>query len=276
MKAIWLAVLSIVFAGTTPTAAQDFGNQSIVTLTQAGIGQEVLLAKIQSLPCSYDVSTNSILALKEAGVANTVIAAMVERCIGSTQAQGAVTADSDPASKRSAGLYIDQGTDSAHQLVKLRPTSASGGRTTGNGSILFPIRVKLAIPRVSAQTIAASASPRFYFYFEADDPKVGDFGTSATISAQSPSEFSLVRFKEHDGQREMVIGKQKMFGASVGIDPKDAIQFAVEEIGDGIFAVGPIAALKPGEYGFVLRAGSDSYRIYDFGVPGGVAAAAIK
>jgi hypothetical protein len=75
-----------------------------------------------------------------------------------------------------------------------------------------------------------------------------------------------MRFKEKNGQREMVVAKQKLFSGSIGIDPKDAIQFSVEEIGDGAFAVSPLDPLKPGEYGFVLRAGSDAYRIYDFRV----------
>ncbi len=148
----------------------------------------------------------------------------------------------------------------------MRPTNASGGRTTGNGSILFPYRLKLAIPRASSQIKAIDKQPDFYFYFETDDAKVGDFGTSGTISAQSPSEFSLIQFKLKDGQREMVVGKQKAFNSSIGIDPKDAIQFDVEEIGDGIFKVTPQNVLLPGEYGFVLRAGSDAYRIYDFTV----------
>jgi hypothetical protein len=261
-----LIAMGVALIGAAPAFAQDFGNQGVVTLTQAGVGPGVLLAKIGSLPCSYDVSTNSILALKEAGVADAVIAAMVERCIGASKAQGAVGTGSDPASKRSAGLYIDLGTETTHQLVKIRPTSASGGRTTGNGSLLFPFRVKLGIPRISAQTAATTSRPKFYFYFETDDPKVGDFGTSATVSAQSPTEFSLMRFKEKNGQREMVVAKQKLFSGSIGIDPKDAIQFSVEEIGDGAFAVSPLDPLKPGEYGFVLRAGSDAYRIYDFRV----------
>lgn len=268
MKVHKLVIAIIAFGSATSAIAQDFNNQSIITLTRSGVGREVLLAKVASLPCSYDVSTEGILALKKVGVADAVIAAMVERCVGSSNAQGVASKDSDPASKRSAGLYVDLGLESAHQLVRIRPTTASGGRMTGNGSLIFPFRVKLAIPRVSAQTATTGLRPRFYFYFEADDPKVGDFGTSATISAQSPSEFSLVRFKEKSGQREMVVGKQKLFGTSIGIDPKDAIQFSIEEIGDSIFVVTPLSPLDPGEYGFVLRTGSDAYRIYDFRVPG--------
>lgn len=270
MRIVQIAVAACIAACTfnAPAKAEDFNNDSVVALTKAQVGTSVLLAKIASLPCSYDVSTASILALKGAGVADAVIAAMVDRCLGSVKAQGAVASASDPTAKRTPGLYIDLGAPSAHQLERIRPTMASGGRMTGNGSLLFPFRMKLAVPRATATTMAKNANPTFYFYFDADDGKVGDFGTSATAAAQSPTEFSLVRFKGKDGQREMVVAKQQMFGASIGIDPKEAIQFSVKEIGDNIFAVAPQAVLTPGEYAFVIKAGSDAYRIYDFSVAG--------
>lgn len=265
----FFASLSLLAAMTVPSSAwaEDFDNASVVALTDAGIGESVLLAKIASLPCSYDVSTDSLIELRQAGVSSVVIAAMVDRCMGSSSAQGAVDDSSGPAAMRAPGLYIDFGREGAHDIQRIRPTVASGGRVTGNGSLLFPFRMKLGVPRASAQTKSNSSQPVFYFYFETDDRNVGDFGTSATVSAQSPAEFSLVRFKEKKGQRELVVGKAQAFSASVGIDPKDSIQFAIEEIRDGIFSATPLSPLEAGEYGFVLRAGSDSYRIYDFRVP---------
>jgi hypothetical protein len=265
-SAICAAVLAVGTFAANGASAEDFGNESVIALARAGVGVDVLLAKIDSLPCSYDVSTTSILALKSAGVPDAAIAAMVGRCVGASNAQGAVAAASSPSVKRTPGLYVDMDEAPTYRLEKIRPTGASAGKMTGNGSLLFPFRVKLAIPRAAAQTVAVSAQPTFYFYFETDNDKVGDFGTSATASAQSPSEFSLVRFKAKGGQREMTVGKQNLFGASLGIDPKDTVQFAIEEIGDSIFSVQLSSPLAPGEYGFVLKAGADSYRIYDFSI----------
>lgn len=266
MKLFRLSATAAMCLISCPALAEDFGNDSIMALTRAGIGEDVLLAKIGSLPCAYDVSTTSIVALKNAGVADAVIAAMVARCTGSSKAQGAVANVSDPNVMRSPGLYIDLGSNGAHHIEKIRPTIGSGGRATGNGSLLFPFRVKLAIPRASAQTLATSSRPTFYFYFKTNEESAEDFGTSATLSAQSPSEFNLVRFKQKDGQREMVVAKQKAFSSNIGIDPKDALQFTIDELSDGIFSATPTLPLEPGEYGFVLRAGSDAYRIYDFEV----------
>jgi hypothetical protein len=266
-----LPIYLLIFAvSALPVAilAKDFGNDSVVALTQADIGVDVLLAKISSLPCSYDVSTDAIVALKKAGVANIVIAAMVDRCAGAAKAQGGISEASDPAAKRKPGIYLDQDITPTYQLKSIRPSTANGIRTTGNGSVLFPFRAILALPRAAAQVVAADNKPAFYFYFETDDANVSDFGSSASASAQSPAEFSLVRFKLKDGQREMTVAKQKAFsGSSMGVDPKDAIQFDVDEIGDGVFKVSPLVPLAAGEYGFLLRAGSEAYRVYDFQVP---------
>lgn len=260
----------IVFVAFFPTVglAQDFNNESVIALSQAGLGEDVLLAKIDSLPCSYDVSTDAIIGLANAGVPNSVIAAMVDRCVGSTKAQGSVTEASDPSVKRAPGIYLDFGTDDDHDLRQIRPTTASGGKVTGNGSILFPFTAKLGMAGPAARTTPPTSSPDFYFYFETSDARVSDFGVSPTIAAQSPSEFTLVKFKVKNGQREMVVGKANMFNSTIGIDSKNAIPFSIEEIGDSIFKATPQSELAPGEYGFILRAGGDSYRIFDFSISG--------
>lgn len=264
-RAAWGAAIGAAVAlAPVQATAEDFTNASVVALTRAGIGADVILAKIGSLPCAYDVSTDAIVALKGAGVADRVIAAMVDRCTGATRAHGTSTSDAPPTTRRAPGLYIDLGRSGAHRIEKIRPTVASGGRASGNGSILFPYRITLAVPRTEVQASTQDPQPTFYFYFETDDGNVGTFGTSATLSAQSPAEFSLIRFRMKDGQREMVVGKQNILRARIGVDPKDAIQVASDEIEDGIFRVRATAPMAPGNYAFVLRAGSDLYRIYDF------------
>lgn len=61
-----------------------------------------------------------------------------------------------------------------------------------------------------------------------------------------------------------------MFNANVGLDPEDLVNLSIQQIGDGIFEVTPAQELEPGQYGFVLRMGSDAYRIFDFAVGGAV------
>lgn len=259
-----IAAFTLLACGTA-VLAEPFNNESVIALSSSGIGDDVLLAKINSLPCSYDVSTEEIIRLKNSGVSNQVIAAMVSRCTNSTRAQGAIETSSDPMIKRSPGLYINQSIG-ANDIRVIRPTIIGGGKVSGNGSILFPYKLTLILSQESAQTIAPSNKPVFYFYFETADNRVGDFGTSDSIAAQSPSEFSLVQFKVKKGQRELEYGKVQGMEARAGIDPKKAIPFSVAELGDGIFRVEVNAPLARGQYGFLLQAGSKSFRIYDFAV----------
>lgn len=261
---IILVAAACIFA--QPASASDFDNGAVIALTQAGLGDDVILAKIDSLPCSYDVSTDAIIGLKSENVSNAVIAAMVDRCVGASKAQGGASSSTDPTVKRSPGVYIDLGSSVEHDLRQVRPTVAASGRVTGNGSLLFPYKAKVGIAGPSARIEAAGAQPHFYFYFETADARVSDFGVSASTAAQSPSEFTLVRFKSKNGQRELVIGKATIFNASLGIDPKETVPFAIEEIGDSIFEVAIQEPLEVGEYGFVLKFGGDSYRIFDFSI----------
>lgn len=259
---------SLLAAGliVTSAKAETFNNDSIIALSNAGVGDSVLLAKIDTLPCSYDVSTEQIIRLKSSGVSNAVITAMVGRCTGASRAQGTDDGAADPLVKRTPGIYIQLSEAGVLRLRAVRPTNVGGARVEGNGSILFPYTAKVSVAQPSAQTVAQTGQPVFYFYFESADGKTGDFGTSVSSAAQSPSEFNLVRFKQRGGLRELVIGKAGPFNATVGVDPKNTIPFAVREMGDGIFKVEMSSQLQAGQYAFLLRAGSDAYRIYDFEV----------
>jgi len=246
--------------------AQDFGNDGVIALVEAGLGDDVILSKIDGLPCVYDVSTTSLIQLRIAGVSNAVISAMVQRCVGASRAQGLSASSSDPSVARIPGIYLDQGAVGSPDLVSLLPIMASSGQTTGNGTVLFPHRAWLGISGLSSAQAVSGGQPTLYFYFENDDRRVGSFGASGTEAAQSPNEFSLVKFRIRNGQRQVTVGESNMFSTRVGLDPEDILGVSIEQIGDGIFRVTPAGALEAGEYGFALKTSSDSYRIFDFSI----------
>lgn len=264
MKSLRVTTALILGAVGSQLSAEAFNNDSIVALTEAGVGDDVLIAKINTVPCDYNVSTDSIIALKKAGVSSSVIAAMVNRCTGATRAQGGENATADPMVKRKPGLYVNHAKGDGVDIRVIRPTLVNGFQVSGNGSLLFPFKARLTVAQATAQTVISSQIPIFYFYFESADNRAGDFGTSESQAAQSPSEFSLVNLKVKSGQREIEIGKIKGTEASVGVDPKKTIPFVVSELGDGIFKVEVKVPLVPGEYAFLLKAGAQAYRVYDF------------
>ena len=265
----WLFALALLLP--TTAHAQTFDNAAVIALHKAGLGKDTLLAKIRALPCNYDTSTAQLIALKQAGLEDAVIAEMVKRCDGTTRAQGVDDSSADPRAPHSPGIYLEADWQVPHSLQRLRPTASASIKVTGNGSLLFPKVVKLQVPQGAALLTVPVAWPAFWFYFNAADSKVGDFGTVSTTAAQSPAEFSLVRLKADGPMRQVTVGRAVPYAEVAGVDGKYAIPFTTHELGDGIFQVTPGQSLAPGEYAFIIVGEKGHFRIYDFAV-----AAAVK
>lgn len=261
----WALAIGLAILGTTTAQAQSFDNRSIMALHRAGLGPDVIIAKIRALPCNYDTSTDAIIGLSSAGVSQDVIVAMVDKCTGSSRAQGVNDRSADPLVKHAPGIYLLE-TDQPPKMTILRPAASAGLKVTGNGSILFPLMAKLTVTQAQAQMIVRAARPTFYFYFNADDVKVNTFGTVGSAAAQSPNEFSLVKFRVDKNTRQFVVGRVQPYVEVIGVDPKNALPFEAEDLGDGIFRIQFASDLVPGEYAFVLPGGKTSFRIYDFSI----------
>ncbi|MFC3173154.1 hypothetical protein ACFOD9_02695 [Novosphingobium bradum] len=258
--------MALALGAATAANAQSFDNRSVMALHRAGLGPDVIIAKIRALPCNYDTSTEAIIALSSAGVAQDVIVAMVDKCTGSSRAQGVNNASADPLVKHAPGIYLLESAQPA-KMTMLRPAASAGLKVTGNGSILFPLMAKLTVTQAQAQTVIHGSRPTFYFYFNADDEKVNTFGTVGSAAAQSPNEFSLVKFRVDKNTRQFVVGRVQPYVEVVGVDPKNTLPFDAEDMGDGIFRIQFAADLPAGEYAFVLPGGKTSFRIYDFSIP---------
>lgn len=272
MKPIFL--IASLIALTMPCAAlAQTDNKTILILAKAGLGDGVIIDKIESTSCGYDVSTDGLIALKLAGISDNVISAMVRRCATLSEVRGVAgdDASADPKIRHSPGIYVFQDWLDPNKLQVLRPSKSSGLRSSGNGSIIFPLVVKMVVPGLSGQVPVTVNSPSFYFYFDPSNAKVSDFGLESSSAAQSPSEFSLVKFRAKDGSREVAISKASYYGGSPvalrnGIDPKYTARFDSEEAGAGIYKVTFPDGLDGGEYAFVFTGANGTARIYDFSV----------
>lgn len=54
-------------------------NDAIIKMAKAGLGEEIILATIQSQPATFTTGADALIALKSAGVSDKVIAAMVAK-----------------------------------------------------------------------------------------------------------------------------------------------------------------------------------------------------
>lgn len=254
-------------------SAQAMNNDAVVALVKAGLGEGLIIDKINSMACGYDVSTDKLIALKQSGVSEAILSSLVRRCATVNQQRGVIGDDvsNDPKVKHSPGIYVVQGEGTASKLKVLRPSRSSGVRSTGNGSIMFPLKQKMVLTGPSSGAVVPADSPQFYFYFNILDSNVSDFGLENSLAAQSPDEFSLVTLIEKNGGRELQVGKASFYGGSVvsvrnGIDPKYTIPFNVEDVSPGIFKVTVGHILSAGQYAFVFKGGNGAARIYDFSV----------
>lgn len=70
-------------ASTKPELSQPvkpFTNEDVITLTQAGLGDDIVLAKVSGAPATkFDTSVDALIRLKKEGVPKSVIEAMVKQ-----------------------------------------------------------------------------------------------------------------------------------------------------------------------------------------------------
>lgn len=280
--AVVACLLSSVLSGALN--AETLTNATIVQLVSVGIGDEAIIAKIQSSQKNFDLSTDGLIALKNSGVPNKVIAAMLGGGTPAAANGGAkLSMDSpDPSIPHYPGLYMLDAQGASGKMTRINPTISNQAKTGGiigyalTGGIAS-MSIKAAIPGDSAKVQAANASPVFYAFFDESIPRELQSETSQWASGigtttASPAEVTLVRFMEKKGRREARVGSLNIAGAKTGVMDKDQIAFDSEMISPGVFRVSVKKALEPGEYGFIQALsgggsnGAMTARVFDFGV----------
>ena len=258
-------ILIAAFAAfASPVAAETLSNETVVSLLDAGLGDEVVIAKINTTPSAFDTSTDQILALKAKGVSAPVIAAMITAA--SAPAKVATSLDSpDPMVPHPSGVYLS----GIEKMTRIESTTTRQARTSGMlGAVLTGglsgMRVKAAINGASSTISTKEKVPVFYFYFDQAAQGLGAAGGAVT----SPNEFSLIRFEKKKDKREAIIGSVGLGGTKAGLRDKDQIAFEATQISPGVYKIVPESALLPGEYGFVSGAigsgANATFRVFDF------------
>jgi hypothetical protein len=267
----------------SPAAAETLTNATVIQLVNAGIGNEAVIAKIQSTDGNYSLTTNDLIALKSAGVPGDVIAAMIAGPAkpAATAAAMSVT-DINPMTPHPSGLYLIDA--SANRLARIDPTVSNQAKTGGiwgyalTGGIAS-MSVKVAISGQEARVVSRTAKPSLYFFFDASNPSTANIasswsaGSAQTVS--SPSEFTLIKLTEKKGRREARVGSMNIGGAKTGVMDSDRIPFDSEMVREGVYKVTPKQPLPAGQYGFIYAlsgggtGGAMTARIFDFAIPAG-------
>jgi hypothetical protein len=279
LKIVAAALGSALFFAS-PAAAETLSNSTIIQLVGAGIGNDAIIAKIKTTPGKYDVETDDLIALKNAGVPGDVIAAMIAGPSAQQSTPSAMSiTDINPMTPHPSGLYLIDA--SANRLNRIDPTVSNQAKTGGIFGYamtmgIASMSIKVAITGETARVGSKSASPSFYFFFDASNPATANIASSwAAGSAQtvsSPSEFTLIKLMKKDGRREARVGSMNIGGAKTGVMDHDRIPFDYEMVREGVYKVTPKTPLEAGQYGFIYAltgggtGGAMTARIFDFSV----------
>ena len=246
--------------------AETLSNDSVLALLAAGLGDDVVIAKIKTSPSSFSLSTETVIALKQKGVSGPVLAAMISA--SAAPSQTAMSVDSpDPMVPHPSGIYLAGPT----KMVRIESTTTRQARTSGMlGSMLTyglsGMRIKAAVNGPRAPVTTSEQSPIFYFYFDQAAQGLGAAGGAVT----SPNEFSLTRFETKPDKREAIVGSVGLGGAKAGLRDKDQHEFRADQIAPGVYKVTLPLPLKVGEYGFIaggVGSGANAtFRVFDFSV----------
>lgn len=61
------AFATIAIVMSSSAAAETLNNEAVLTLLNAGLGDDVVIAKIKSSPSNFELSTDTVIALKQRG-----------------------------------------------------------------------------------------------------------------------------------------------------------------------------------------------------------------
>lgn len=265
MRADFLFALAVSCLAV-PAAAETLTNESVLALLNAGLGDDVVIAKIKTSPSSFDLTTEQVIALKQKGMSGPVLAAMISASAAPVPV--AMSVDSpDPMVPHPSGIYLAGPT----KMTRIESTTTRQARTSGMFGYLLTsgisgMRLKAAVNGPRAQLTTSDRQPVFYFYFDQAAQGLGAAGGAVT----SPNEFSLTRFEAKGDKREAVVGSVGLGGAKAGLRDKDQRGFSANQIAPGVYKIVPDQPLAPGEYGFIsgaVGAGANAtFRVFDFSV----------
>ena len=293
MKKTILIAVTLMMAGIAVVAQngrETLNNQQIIELSRLGLGEVVIVAKVQQSVCECDTSVAAISKLKAARVSDAVIVAMLNN---TPAAQPSSTSgnevrrghlpDKQPVRTSEAplsrltepGIYLyDEG-----QLTTMEPSIFSGSKMnplmSGLTMGIMKTKLRAKVRGRSANTQVRGQAPTFYFVFSTEYKNSGAVmaGTSFWgMSATSPAEFMLVEMTVKQASREAVLGEVgALTGMSMGARDKDIREYSFEKVAPGVYKVVPRNPLPAGEYSFyyagnVTGLGLAGGKVFDFSI----------
>jgi len=232
-------------------------NLSVINLAKAGLGDELIIAKIAASETSFDLSSSALIALKNQKIGNDVIKAMLAKNTSASRSVVSAVApvsDDIPAPALIGQLYqYDKEKNSVTPLEKTSATLKTKSKMLGYGgtSVLYTIDGAKAACR-----IPAGHAINFLV----------DAGGGAA------SDYTLYKLAVNKGTRQAttqkVGGVGAVFSGGSVMNGGETIPFNVARVKDGIYQITPSKPLDSGEYFFAAKVTTTggSMDVYAFGI----------
>jgi hypothetical protein len=257
--------------------AETITNQAVLDMVNAKLPADIIIAKIQTTPTSFDLSTDALVKLNQGSVSSDIVKAMIQK--GSAPAAVAkpapeVVDPNDPNAWHDPGIYAYVSNGRERKLMMLEPTVYSQGKSSGSFATamtygIAKMKWKAVVRNAHANVQIGDPQATFYFYFEEKGAGLShaSFGGTST-----PNEFTLLKFDVKKDTRETTVMKANAFGSSSGTDDKANIPFTFEKLKPGIYKVTAKQPLSSGEYCFLSASSGNAYapgaaqanRLFDF------------
>lgn len=285
-KLILTAMLAI-YGFSNIVIAQNYDtlyNNTIISLTKMGLPPQTIISKINTSITAFDVSVNALMDLQANNVNGDVINEMIKRNDQVNVHARKNVNSKNPNEMHRPGLYYFDNSNSDNPVKRVESTVTSTNKSGGFGTAigqkythgLAKNKLKSNLSGANSHLQINSTIPVFYFYFENDaNPNADNWFFS---TATSPNEFVCVKLKEKKDSREMEVGSENAYGASLGIPDNTKVTFNFEQVAEGIYKVTFKNPLVKGEYCFIYasdgaqRIGSGEHtfqknnKVFDFGI----------
>lgn len=242
---IIVLIVSLFSVATFKLAATEIiTNETIVSMVSAGLGEELIVSKIQTSQGQFDVSTETILKLKKEGVSERIIKAMVDAPMKANISDDKASPGIEPMaafldlpsitkSVEPYSMYVKHSNKVQEMLRSFPEYAHSMKKHTipfyfGPGDMWRYIRGEKSLMRVSGKCL---------FY-----------------TKENPQTFVLVKLGYHKA-------KNIRFAVETGGLYKNTMPFKFQEKTGSFFEMSPEKELEKGEYAFIQTMG-----FYDFGI----------
>lgn len=235
------------------TTEEVLTNDTIITLTKAGLSPAILVGKIQTSKSNFNLSVEELLRLKKETVADEVVSAMLKKSNPGPEKSQPVTLEA-MVSKNNANpnagrvMLVEETNRTAMKMCQ------PDARTPGVFGNPFSLKLRLAIKGNHAQLRIKTNSP--------------EFELSLPFDTNPSDSLAVVKLDIKSDRREIENGRASLMGGSSGLPQNRMLPVTISEVSSSdtssekCYRVKLVNPLPAGEYALVVG----QARLFDFGV----------